>query len=130
MSENKTIPVGLKYTFLVHFIIGIIYGLFLIFAPDTYAEMFEFVDYTPMTLRMIGGAILAFGISSWFAYKATSFEIVKIIMIAEIAWTALAAIINIWGIIADEFPAWAWLNAIMMLAFTGAFGYFFFTNKE
>ena len=58
MSENNNVPVGLKYTFLIHFIIGLLYGIFLILAPDTYAEMFEFVDYTPMTLRMIGGAMI------------------------------------------------------------------------
>ncbi|MCE7734794.1 MAG: hypothetical protein GPJ54_07960, partial [Candidatus Heimdallarchaeota archaeon] len=74
--------------------------------------------------------IMAFAISSWFGYKETKFDNVKIIVIAEITWTVLAAIIFFWGMITDEFPTWAWLNAILMLAFAGAFTYFFYYDKK
>lgn len=131
MSESKTISKGLTTTFLVHFILGILLGLFIIIAPVTYAEMFDFASKEPMLLRLVGAIILTLGISSWFGYKETNLDNVKIIVRTEITWTVLAAIIFFWGMITDEFPAWAWLNALLMLAFAGAFTYFFYyADKE
>lgn len=130
MSDDKTITKGLTNTFLVHFILGVLLGLFIIIAPETYAEMFDFASSEPMLLRLVGAATLTLGISSWFGYKETNLDNVKIIVRAEITWTVLAAIIFFWGMITDEFPAWAWLNAILMLAFAGAFTYFFYYDKK
>ncbi len=131
MSESKTFSKGLTNTFLVHFILGVLLGIFIIIAPETYAEMLDFESDQPMLLRLVGAAVLALGISSWFGYKETNLDNVKILVRLEITWTVLAAIIFFWGMIDGEFPAWAWLNAIMMLAFAGAFTYFFYyADKE
>ena len=129
MSEDKIISKGLNITFLVHFILGLIMGIpFLVF-PEEYADLLNFTISEPMTYRLLGAAIIAFSISSWFAYRKSKWESVEIIVIAEIVWTILGTIITIWGIISDDFPAVAWLNAIAMLGFAIAFSYFFFTKK-
>lgn len=129
MSETNIIPKGLKITFLMHFILGLIMGIpFLVF-PEGYADMLNFTMSEPMTYRLLGAAIIGFSISSWFAYKKLNWESVEILVIAEIVWTALGTIITIWGIISNDFPAVAWLNAITMLGFAIAFSYFFFTKK-
>lgn len=130
MSESKTISKGLNTTFLVHLIVGVITGLFVILAPETYITTFDYTGNEPMLLRLVGAATLAFAISSWLGYKETNFDNVRIIVIVEIAWTVLGAIIFIWGIIDGEFPDWAWMNVIMFLAFAGAFWYFSFYEKK
>ncbi len=129
MSETNIIPKGLKNTFLAHFIVGLVMGIPFLGFPEGYADMLNFTITEPMAYRLLGAAIIGFSISSWFAYRKTNWDSVEIIVIAEIVWTILGSAITIWGIIGEEFPAVAWLNAIAMLGFGIAFGYFFFTKK-
>jgi hypothetical protein len=129
MSETNIIPKGLKITFLVHFILGLVMGIPFLLFPEGYADMLNFTISEPMAYRMLGAATIGFSISSWLAYKKSNWDSVEILVIAEIIWTILGTIITIWGIISEEFPAAAWLNAIPMLGFAIAFCYFFFTKK-
>jgi hypothetical protein len=131
MSENNTISPGLKNTFLAHIVAALVTGIpFLVF-PEDYADLLDFTIEEPMVYRMVGAAILAFGASSWFAYRATNWNDVKIIVITEIIWTFLATIVTVWGVLSDDFPAFAWLDAIVMAAFFVAFGWFYYqTLKE
>ncbi len=129
MSETNNIPKGLKNTFLAHFILGLVMGIPFLLFPEGYAEMLNFTISEPMAYRLVGAAIVAFSISSWFAYRKLNWESVEILVLAEIAWTILGTIVTIWGVVSNDFPAVAWINAIAMLGFAIAFSYFFFTKK-
>jgi hypothetical protein len=75
--------------------------------------------------RLVGAAILGFTSSSWWAYKESSWEKVKIIVQMEIVWTVLATLVLLWGLLFAGLPALEWLNAIIMAAFAVAFSIFY-----
>jgi len=119
---------GLKTTFLVHFILALIFSLPILFAPSIYVSLMGFPAQEPLlgAYRLLGAAILAFGVSSWLAYKETAWERVKIVVQMEIVWTVLATLIFLWGLLAGPLPSLAWLNALIMAAFAVAFSLFYF----
>jgi hypothetical protein len=122
---NKPISTGLRTTFLVHFIVGLIFGLLLLLIPGTFLGMFGWNVAQPATYRLVGAAILGFTASSWFGYKAANWDQVRIVVLAELVWAPLATVVNLWGIIRAEFPPIAWINVLIFGAFTVAFWIFY-----
>ena len=59
---NKPISTGLRTTFLVHFIVGLIFGLLLLLIPGTFLGMFGWNVAQPATYRLVGAAILALSV--------------------------------------------------------------------
>jgi hypothetical protein len=78
-----------------------------------------------LAYRIVGAAVLAFTASSWYCYKAAEWERVKIVVISEIVWTVLVALVCLYGLIFAGAPAAFWINAIIMAGFAVAFIYFY-----
>ena len=76
--------------------------------------------------RMVGAAILGFTTSSWFAYKQTLWDRVKIVVQAEIVWTILATLTMLYGLIFVHLPVGLWMNVVIMGAFAVAFTTFYY----
>ena len=93
---NK-ISAGLKMLFLVHFVLGLAFGLVYLLIPDTFLGMFGVTLTDSYPYRTIEAAVLAFSASSWYCYKAAEWEKVKIVVQAEIVWTVLAALVGLFG---------------------------------
>ena len=116
---------GLKTLFLVHFIFGLLFGLTNLFIPAMYMGWAGIQVQDQFPWRIIGAAILAFSASSWYCYKAAEWDKIKIVVIAEIAWTVLAALVGLYGILLAGQPAGFWVNVIIMAGFAAAFAYFY-----
>ena len=121
---NK-ISSGLKTLFLVHFIVGLVFGLAYLFIPGTFMAWFGVTLKDEFPWRMVGAAVLAFTASSWFAYKADVWDKVGIVVMAEICWTSLAALVGLYGLFFAGQPTILWVNVILMACFAVAFGYFY-----
>jgi hypothetical protein len=121
---EKKISSGLKTTFLIHIIVGLVFGLALLLYPQLWVALGVPITDPEMS-RLVGAAILAFASSSWWAYKETSWEKVKIIVQTEIVWTILATLVLLWGLLFAGLPATEWINAILMAAFAAAFSFFY-----
>ena len=80
----------------------------------------------PTIYRLLGAAILGYGISSWLAYRDTAWERVKIVIQMEIVWTGLGALVMLWGLIFEGVPQIGWLYAVLLAAFAVIFGVFYF----
>jgi hypothetical protein len=119
---EKQIPYGLKITFLVHFIAGIIFGLGQLLIPEIMMGMigFSIQEPTISIFRMVGAAVLGFTTSSWFAYKETLWDRVKIV------WTTLATLTMLWALIFVGLPTALWMNVVIMGAFAVAFTTFYY----
>ncbi|MCL4394553.1 MAG: hypothetical protein M1482_07090 [Chloroflexi bacterium] len=79
----------------------------------------------PPVYRLLGAALLGFGVSSWFAYKETAWEKVTIVVRMEIVWTILGTLVMLWGLIFAALPVFGWVNAVILSVFAVAFGYFY-----
>ena len=74
-----------------------------------------------LTDRVIGAAVLGWTATSWFCYRAGVAGRVKIVVLGEIIWTGLAALVMLYGLLFQGYPPLGWLNAIIMAAFAVAF---------
>ena len=119
------IPSGLKTTFLVHFIVALVFGLLFLLVPQVWATMGGYQITEPTMYRLVGAAILAFGASSWLGYRETAYERVKIVVATEIVWTVLATLVMVYALLFASFPPMGWINALIMAIFAVLFGYFY-----
>jgi hypothetical protein len=123
---EKKYTSGLKTTFLVHVIVGAIFGLIYLLIPEIFGNLINWPVKDIYFTRLVGAAILAFTVSSWFAYKAPTWNQVRITVQMEIVWTVLATLLMLWGLLAGMLPSIAWVNTILMAGFAVAFSYFYF----
>ena len=121
---NK-ISSGLKTLFLAHFVLGLVFGLIYLLIPKIFLGLLGVPVMDDLPYRMVGAAVLAFTASSWYCYKAAEWDKVKIVVQAEIVWTVLAALVNLYGVLFAGAPAAIWINVIIMAGFAAAFIYYF-----
>jgi hypothetical protein len=118
---KKQFPLGLKKIFLIHFIVGAIFGLVLLFTPDMLGTMSGQPILEPIAYRMVGAAVLAFSASSWLAYREHLWDKVRIVVQMEILWCILFVLVSLYGLFSGQLPVMDWVNIIII----GAFGIFF-----
>jgi hypothetical protein len=122
---EKQIPKRLKVTFLVHMILAVIFGAGFLLVPEMVTGMLGARAMEPSTFRLVGAAMLAFGASSWLAYRQTLWDRVKIVVQIEIVWTVLGVLATLWGLMFEGLPAADWMNVFILGAFALAFTYFY-----
>ncbi len=127
--ENK-VSCGLKVTFLVHFIVGIVFGLVYLLIPVIWGKFIGWTVNEPWIYRLLGAAILGFATSSWFGYRETAWEKVKIVIRMEIVWTILGTIVMILGMTYADLPKIGWVNAGILAGFAIAFSVFYSPKEE
>ena len=125
MERDKQFSAGLKYTFLVHFVVAGIFGLVFLLIPEIFGGMMGEVITDSTTYRQVGGALIAFAASSWFAWREKAWERVKIVVQMEIVWTILGAVIILYGEFFERLPAGDWMDFIILAAFAVAFIFFY-----
>jgi hypothetical protein len=123
---NTQLSQGLRITFLIHFIVALLFGLGFLLVPGAVGSMYGLNVQEPEIYRLLGGAMLGFAISSWLAYKATNWESVRIVVVMELVWTILGTLVMLYALLLAGFPALGWLNAVILAAFAVAFGRFYF----
>ena len=123
--EEKQISTGLKATFLVHAILGTIFGLIYLLIPDMFGSWISWPAQELTLYRLVGAAILGFAASSWLAYRETAWENVRIVVLAEIVWTILGALAMAWGMVVLGLPAIGWVLVVILGGFAIAFSFFY-----
>jgi len=126
---DKPISQSLKHLFLIHCIVGVVFGLTYLLIPETYGDIVNWPVKDPVAFRLIGAALMGFGISSWFAFKAPSWKSVRILVLMEIAWCGLGTIVMLWGMISQGLPVIGWMNTAIMAIFTVTFAIFLVREK-
>ncbi len=123
---DKQITSGLRALFVTHGIVGLVIGLGELLFPDALAQLYGMELPDPFLMRLAGAAIVGFTATSWLAVAAKEWQEVRIIVLAEIVWPALATLVMLWAVLSGAWPATAWLNVALMAFFTLGFGYFYF----
>ena len=127
---EKQISNGLKCTFIFHFIVAIVFGLTYLLIPDTWANIVQWPLRETFPYRLLGAALLGFGVSSWLAFKNPLWESVKIVVIMEIVWCGFGTVVMLWGMFTQGLPAIGWLNTVLMAFFTVTFVFFLIREKS
>ena len=86
----------LRYTFLIHFIICLVFGILFFLSPEyvTTATAWPFLD--PVAGRVIGAMFFGWAFAALFGFRAADYSEVKIIVIADIIWGLLASVAFVW----------------------------------
>lgn len=116
---------GLKITFLIHAIVALVFGIVLYLQPGLWATLVKWTPHDDHMTRIYGAALLALAVSSWFGYRATRWEEVRILVLMEIALTALSTVGGLWGLLFRSAPAFAWVAVVIWVAFAMAWIYFY-----
>ena len=127
---NKQVSPGLRITFLLHFIAGAIFGLIYLLIPEAWGNLVHWPVKDVAFVRLVGAAVLGYATGSWFAYKATAWEQVKIVVQMEIVWTILGTLVTLWALIFAGLPVFGWVNAIVLGAFAVAFTFFYLRERD
>jgi hypothetical protein len=122
--EKKVKP-GLRITFLVHFIVALIFGLTYLLIPELYGELVGFPALQPEIYRALGAAVLGFAAGSILAYRETNWEKVIIVVRMVIVWAVLGTLAMLWGLIFGDLPPNGWLTAAIFAGFAVAFSVFY-----
>lgn len=122
---DQRISSGLKTTFFIHFIITSVVGVQHVLAPRWWTDLAGMEITITVTWRIIGAAVIGFAVSSFLAYKAEFWEQVRIVVIMEIIWSVIAALVIIWGIFIEEVPPLEWLNVALLICFAFLFTFYF-----
>lgn len=80
------------------------------------------IDET-VTWRLIGAALVAMAVASVLAAGERAWSRVRIIVVLEVIWSVLAAVVLTWGILAEGLPPLEWVNAATVAAFGAAFAW-------
>lgn len=122
---------SLKIVLLIHFALGIILGIIFLFIPEIYCSLVGFPMIDSGSLRIIGAASLALGVSSFLAFRSDDWEKTKPFIIMEFIWLGGAIVAMLWWLI-ELGPSGAagWWIFGMFLAFLAAFGYSYYLQER
>lgn len=124
---EKQITPGLKYTFLVHGIMMTMFAFIYLFIPVLWGELTGCLsNQVPQVFRLFGTAILGFAISSFLAFRETSWDKVKIVAQMNCIITVLFWIVILFGLFFWDLPGIAWMYFVAMSGFAIAFNVFYF----
>jgi hypothetical protein len=124
---EKQITAGLRYTFLVHGIMMSIFALIYLFVPVLWGDLTGCLsNQVPQVFRLLGTAILGYAISSFLAFRETSWDNVKIMAQMECITNVLWVIVILLGLFFWDLPGIAWMYFVVMSGFAIAFNFFYF----
>ena len=121
---NQPISSGLKTTFLIYSIVAVFVGLAYFLVPNVVGNLLNW-DMSDGAYRIMGAALLGYGLASLWAFQAKSWGQVRIVVQTEMAWNAAGAIAVLWGLVSGGAPRIALLHFLLLTAFLLAFGYFY-----
>jgi membrane associated rhomboid family serine protease len=102
---------GLRIVLLIYAIYSVLYGLIHMVSP----ELVGAVD--PAIERVLGAAVIAFGLGAGLAYLERAWDKVRIVVLVQVAWMILYTFTLTWGILAGGIDAMAWPAAIIGFVF-------------
>ena len=129
-SESKSINSLLKYTFLLHAVVAVVFGLPLLIIPGASLDLLGWTPQDPLVSRMLGAAILGFGWSSIRGFISRDWSQVRIIVEAEAIFCTLAAVGLLRHLLISTYPWYVWMIFILFFLFAVLWVIAYLTNRE
>jgi hypothetical protein len=120
----------LKYTFLLHFIVAVAFGLGYFFIPGVIIDITEWPITDLYVVRMLGAAFIGIGCTSILSFLETSWEKVKIVVKLELVWLVFGISGAFWTLLEPvEYPLFSLVGPLMLLVFLVGFGYSYYLEE-
>lgn len=116
-TESRSFNRLLKYTFLIHAVIALIFGFPLLIVPGRFLGIFNWMPIDPLISRLLGAALIGLGWSSIRGYLASYWSEVSIIVEAEMVFCVLAVIGLLRHLLIANYPWYVWMTFGAFLSF-------------
>jgi len=100
---------ALKYTFLIHAVVAVLFGVPLLIVPGRFLGWFGWAPIDPIISRLLGAALLALAWSSFRGWRATERAQVAILVEMEAVFTVLGCVGMLRHLLLARYPAMVWM---------------------
>ena len=114
---------SLKYTFLIHVVVSLIFGAALLLAPGRTLGLFGWAPIDPLISRLLGAALLALAWSSYRGWGASSYEQVSVLVEMEVIFTVFGSVGLLRHLIKAWYPWYVWFVFSVLVVFAIAWIY-------
>lgn len=121
---------GLRITFLLHAITCFGFGLVMYLVPLWFTAVTHWTPADPIMTAFCGALFLSLGVSSVLGYRAHNWEVARPIVVMEIAFTVLAALIGLYYAVFAMAPSFIWIPIALWVVFAIAWIYFFWREES
>jgi hypothetical protein len=123
---HKPITPALRITFLVHALAMAFFAFIYLFLPVPWGDLTGcFSNQLPQVYRLWGLTILGYAITSFLAFRETTWEGVRIVAQMERVITVLFPILLLLALLFWDLPAIGWMPFVVMTGFAVAFNVFY-----
>ena len=99
---------SLRYTFLLHAVVSLLFGAALLVAPGRFLGLFGWAPVDPVLSRVLGAALLALGWSSYRGFRAAERGQVALLVELEAVFCVLAAAGLVRQTLGYYYPWYVW----------------------
>ena len=114
---------SLRYTFLIHVVVSLIFGAALLLAPGRTLGIFGWAPIDPLISRLLGAALLALAWSSYRGWGASSYEQVSVLVEMEVIFTVFGSLGLLRHLIKAWYPWYVWFVFAVLVVFAIAWTY-------
>ena len=114
---------SLKYTFLIHVAVSLIFGAALLLAPGRFLGLFGWAPIDPLISRLLGAALLALAWSSYRGWGGSSYEQVSVLVEMEVIFTLFGSVGMLRHLLKSWYPWYVWFVFSVLVVFAIAWIY-------
>lgn len=112
---DQPVPKNLRTWFVIHFAADVLFGIPLLFFPQSILYLFSWNSYDPIMTRLVGAALMGIGIESWLGRNADA-DTYRAMLNLKVIWASSALFAIGAGLFEGAAPT-AWLFLAIFFVF-------------
>ena len=130
-STTMDLPVGLKWTFLIAAIGGLVFALSSMAVPDLVASLSGLPGKDLPVYQQAGAAVLGYTVGAFLMWRAVNWEQIRVALISALTFAALSALGALYYVVLKGVVTGALVGVLVYSTFlTVAYGYYWWKYSK